>query len=68
MLPNYDCDNCDTNVFIDTNNLRRESSTNFKLLTYLSGATTALRSWPASGVSKTAHGLAPSSASPLYRP
>ena len=31
------------------------------LLTYLSGATTALRSWPASGVSETAHGLAPSS-------
>ena len=31
----------------------------FYLLTYLSGATTALRSWPASGVSETAHGLAP---------
>ena len=34
------------------------------LLTYLSGATTALRSWPAIGVSETAHGLAPLSASP----
>ena len=40
----------------------------FFLLTYLSGATTALRSWPASGVSETAHGLAPLSASPLSRP
>ena len=36
-----------------------------KWTTLLSGATTALRSWPALGVSKTAHGLAPSSASPL---
>ena len=38
------------------------------ILTYLFGATTALRSWPASGVSETAHGFAPSSASPLSRP
>ena len=29
------------------------------LLSYISGATTALRSWPASGVSEAAHGLAP---------
>ena len=35
------------------------------LLSYLFGASTALRSWPAPGVSETAHGLVPSSASPL---
>ena len=38
---------------------------NIGLLTYLSGATTALRSWPASEVSENAHGLTPSSASPF---
>ena len=48
--------------------LNRKSKLNYKIklllykaliLTYLSGATTALRSWPALGVSEAAHGLAP---------